>query len=183
TPDELPTIIEALADTLTDRCLRLLRVLRVPASLHTERYGGRTPLAGAEPPGPDAPARRAQPPNPWLLPPQPHPPPPPPRGLRLPLGGPALGRCAATSPMGSTRCRASSSRSGSGSDSHGRTPGAPWPNSSISGPPSTSTRRRWVTSGSASTRLVTSSSCCGRTSSPSTGSTRRCCWAGTSTRT
>ena len=31
TPDELPTFVEALADTLTDRCLGLLRVLRVPA--------------------------------------------------------------------------------------------------------------------------------------------------------
>ena len=45
TPDELPTFIEALADTLTDRCLGLLRVLRVPAALHAERF------ADAHPPG------------------------------------------------------------------------------------------------------------------------------------
>ena len=30
TPDELPTVVEALADTLTDRCLGLLRVLVFP---------------------------------------------------------------------------------------------------------------------------------------------------------
>ena len=67
TPDELPTVVEALADTLTDRCLSLLRVLRVPASLHTERFGGRTHLAVAEPVARNAAARRANPSNRWLL--------------------------------------------------------------------------------------------------------------------
>src|SRR5262245_37960432 len=67
TPDELPTAVEALADTLTDRCLGLLRVLRVPASLHTERYGGRTHLAVAEPVARNVAARRANPSNRWLL--------------------------------------------------------------------------------------------------------------------
>jgi hypothetical protein len=67
TPDELPTVIEALADTLTQRCLSLLRVLRVPASLHTERYGGRTHLAVVEPVARNVAARRANPSNRWLL--------------------------------------------------------------------------------------------------------------------
>ena len=67
TPDELPTFVEALADTLTDRCLGLLRVLRVPASMHTERFGGRTHLAVVEPVARNAAARRANPSNRWLL--------------------------------------------------------------------------------------------------------------------
>ena len=49
TPDELPTFIEAIADTLTPRCLDVLRVLRVPAALHRERFARLTHL----------PARRA----------------------------------------------------------------------------------------------------------------------------
>ncbi len=49
TPDELPTFVEALADTLTDRCLELLRVLRVPAAIHEERFGARTHLPAVEP--------------------------------------------------------------------------------------------------------------------------------------
>ena len=65
--DELPTVIEALADTLTDRCLGLLRVLRVPATVHTERYSGRTHLAVAEPVIRNTAARRAKPSNRWLL--------------------------------------------------------------------------------------------------------------------
>ena len=67
TPDELPTFVEALADTLTDRCLELLRVLRVPASLHTERFGARTHLAASEPVARNAAVRRANPSNRWLL--------------------------------------------------------------------------------------------------------------------
>ena len=38
TPDELPTFIEAIADTLTERCLERLRVLRVPAAIHEQRF-------------------------------------------------------------------------------------------------------------------------------------------------
>ena len=45
TPDELPTFVEALADTLTDRCLARLRVLRVPAALHRERFQRTYPSA------------------------------------------------------------------------------------------------------------------------------------------
>jgi hypothetical protein len=67
TPDELPTFVEALADTLTDRCLALLRVLRVPAALHHERYRALTHLPAVEPVCRNAAARRTNPANRWLL--------------------------------------------------------------------------------------------------------------------
>jgi hypothetical protein len=67
TPDELPTFVEALADTLTDRCLSLLRVLRVPAAIHAERFASRTHLPAIEPIARNAGVRRANPANRWLL--------------------------------------------------------------------------------------------------------------------
>ena len=67
TPDELPTFIEALADTLTDRCLGLLRVLRVPATTHELRFAARTHLPAIEPVARNAGVRRANPSNRWLL--------------------------------------------------------------------------------------------------------------------
>ena len=67
TPDELPTFVEALADTLTDRCLRLLRILRVPAAIHEQRFGARTHLPVIEPVARNAGVRRANPSNRWLL--------------------------------------------------------------------------------------------------------------------
>jgi hypothetical protein len=66
TPDELPTFVEALADTLTDRCLGLLRVLRVPAAIH-EQFAARTHLPAIEPVARNAGVRRANPSNRWLL--------------------------------------------------------------------------------------------------------------------
>src|SRR5918994_3301673 len=67
TPDELPTFVEALADTLTDRCLGMLRVLRVPAEIHKQRFAARTHLAAVEPVARNAGVRRANPSNRWLL--------------------------------------------------------------------------------------------------------------------
>ncbi len=67
TPDELPTFVEALADTLTERCLDLLRVLRVPAAIHEERFAARTHLPALEPVARNAAVRRANPSNRWLL--------------------------------------------------------------------------------------------------------------------
>jgi hypothetical protein len=67
TPDELPTFVEALADTLTDRCLGLVRVLRVPAAVHEQRFAARTHLPAIEPVARNAGARRANPSNRWLL--------------------------------------------------------------------------------------------------------------------
>lgn len=67
TPDELPTFVEALADTLTDRCLELLRVLRVPAAVHVRRFAALTHLPAIEPVARNAGIRRANPANRWLL--------------------------------------------------------------------------------------------------------------------
>jgi hypothetical protein len=67
TPDELPTFIEAIADTLTDRCLGLLRVLRVPAATHRERFAGHTHLTAIEPVARNVAVRNANPANRWLL--------------------------------------------------------------------------------------------------------------------
>src|SRR5437763_1098498 len=49
TPVTLPSIPEALADTLTERCLSKLRVIRITPDLHAQAYGGRTHLAAVEP--------------------------------------------------------------------------------------------------------------------------------------
>jgi hypothetical protein len=67
TPDELPTFIEGISDTLTDRCLGLLRVLRVPAATHEQRFATRTHLPALEPIARNVAARRANPSNRWLL--------------------------------------------------------------------------------------------------------------------
>jgi hypothetical protein len=67
TPDELPTFVEAIADTLTDRCLGSLRVLRVPAAIHEQRFAARTHLPAIEPVARNAGVRRANPSNRWLL--------------------------------------------------------------------------------------------------------------------
>jgi hypothetical protein len=67
TPDELPTFVEAVADTLTDRCLRLLRVIRVPAAIHEQRFAARTHLPAIEPVARNAGVRRGNPSNRWLL--------------------------------------------------------------------------------------------------------------------
>lgn len=67
TPDELPTFVEAISDTLTERCLDLLRVLRVPATIHEQRFATRTHLPALEPIARNVAARRANPANRWLL--------------------------------------------------------------------------------------------------------------------
>jgi hypothetical protein len=67
TPDELPTFVEALSDTLTHRCLGLLRAIRVPAAIHEERFAARTHLPAIEPVARNAGVRRANPSNRWLL--------------------------------------------------------------------------------------------------------------------
>lgn len=67
TPDLLPTLPEALADTLTSRCRSLLRVLRVRPGVHEARFASRTHLPIIEPVARNAAARRANPENRWLL--------------------------------------------------------------------------------------------------------------------
>ena len=67
TPDELPTFIEAISDTLTERCVDLLRVLRVRAETHDRRFSERTHLSAVEPVARNVAARRANSSNRWLL--------------------------------------------------------------------------------------------------------------------
>jgi hypothetical protein len=67
TPDELPTFIEALSDTLTDHCVDLLRVLRVRPAIHEQRFAARTNRPAPEPVARNVAARRANPSNRWLL--------------------------------------------------------------------------------------------------------------------
>jgi hypothetical protein len=67
TPGELPTFIEAISDTLTERCLDLLRVLRVPAVIHEQRFAAATHLPALEPIARNVAVRRADPANRWLL--------------------------------------------------------------------------------------------------------------------
>lgn len=67
TPDELPTFVEAISDTLTERCVDLLRVFRVPAALHEELFADRTHLPAVEPVARNVAARRSNPANRWLL--------------------------------------------------------------------------------------------------------------------
>jgi hypothetical protein len=65
--DELPTFVEAIGDTLTSRCLDLLKVLRIPPAVHQQRFARRTHLVALEPVARNAGVRRANPSNRWLL--------------------------------------------------------------------------------------------------------------------
>jgi hypothetical protein len=66
TPDDLPTFPEAIADTLTPRARRLLRVLRVRPAQH-RRFAHRSHLAVLEPVARNVAVRRADPANRWVL--------------------------------------------------------------------------------------------------------------------
>lgn len=66
TPNDLPTFIEAIYDTLTPKAKRLLRVFRIRPELHA-RIGGRTHLAALEPHARNIAIRRSNPANRWLL--------------------------------------------------------------------------------------------------------------------
>jgi hypothetical protein len=67
TPDALPTLPEALVDTLTDRCRQQLRVFRVRSALHETRYVGCDALPVVEPLARNVAVRRARPGNRWIL--------------------------------------------------------------------------------------------------------------------
>lgn len=66
TPRGMPTLPEAIEDTLTDRALRLMRVLRVTEGMHARATGGVSRLPISEPHARNAAARRANPGN-WIL--------------------------------------------------------------------------------------------------------------------
>ncbi len=66
TPNDFPTFPEAIADTLTDKAKRHLRVLRVRPAVHG-RFAGRTHLAALEPVARNVAVRRSNPANRWIL--------------------------------------------------------------------------------------------------------------------
>jgi len=66
TPDDLPTFIEAIYDTLTPNAKSRLRVFRVRPQMHT-RLVERTHLAALEPHSRNIAIRRSNPRNRWLL--------------------------------------------------------------------------------------------------------------------
>jgi hypothetical protein len=66
TPNDLPTFIEAIYDTLTTKTKRLLRVFRVRPELHS-RIAGRTHLLALEPHARNIAIRRSNPLNRWIL--------------------------------------------------------------------------------------------------------------------
>jgi hypothetical protein len=67
TPDELPTFPEAIADTLTDKATRLMRVLRVRPDAHRSRFAAKTHLVALEPIARNVAIRRSNPKNRWVL--------------------------------------------------------------------------------------------------------------------
>ena len=66
TPNDFPTFPEAIADTLTDKAKRHLRVLRVRPAVH-RCFAGRTHLAALEPVARNVAVRRSNPANRWIL--------------------------------------------------------------------------------------------------------------------
>ena len=67
TPNDLPTFIEAIYDTLTPRARWVLRVLRVRPEVHHRLYGTRTHLAALEAICRNIGVRRSNPQNRWIL--------------------------------------------------------------------------------------------------------------------
>ena len=67
TPDDFPTLIEAISDTLTERCLRMLRVFRVRPWVHEARFRRRTHLLAVETVSRNVALRRSNPENRWIL--------------------------------------------------------------------------------------------------------------------
>src|SRR6516162_1364448 len=66
TPDDLPTFVEAIYDTLTPRAKSLLRVLRVRPEIH-KRFGAQTHLSTLEAHARNIGIRRSDPKNRWVL--------------------------------------------------------------------------------------------------------------------
>jgi hypothetical protein len=66
TPDDHPTFVEAIRDTLTSQARRFVKVLRVRSSVH-QRWASRTHLNALEPQARNIAIRRANPANRWIL--------------------------------------------------------------------------------------------------------------------
>jgi hypothetical protein len=67
TPDDLPTFIEAIYDTLTPRAASLLRVFRLRPAMHAACLGSRTHLLALEPHSRNIGIRRSNASNKWIL--------------------------------------------------------------------------------------------------------------------
>src|SRR5262245_21431942 len=65
-PNDGPTLPEAVADTLTPRTRDRLRILRARGHIH-QRYAGRTRLPVVEPVARNIALRRSNPANRWML--------------------------------------------------------------------------------------------------------------------
>ncbi|MBI3418553.1 MAG: hypothetical protein HY053_00255 [Proteobacteria bacterium] len=66
TPDDFISFPEAIADTLTERCKKMLRIFRVRPSHHA-RFRAETDLVALEPVSRNVAIRRSNPANRWLL--------------------------------------------------------------------------------------------------------------------
>ncbi|UKJ78135.1 hypothetical protein [Azospirillum brasilense] len=66
TSDGFPTLVEAIRDTLTERCRRLLRVFRIRPTVH-ERFRARTHLEVVEAVSRNTALRRSNPANRWIM--------------------------------------------------------------------------------------------------------------------
>ena len=66
TPHGMPTLPEAIEDTLTDRAIKLMRVFRVTPEMHLQAVGDRSRLPISEPHARNTAIRRARPGN-WIL--------------------------------------------------------------------------------------------------------------------
>src|SRR5215467_9423130 len=66
TPDDFPTFPEAIADTLTAKAKKHLRILRVRPEVHA-RFAKRTHLSALEPVARNVAVRRSNPANRWIL--------------------------------------------------------------------------------------------------------------------
>ena len=66
TPDDLPSFVEAIGDTLSPRARECVRILRVRPALH-ERFRDKTHLLALESVSRNVALRRANPRNRWVL--------------------------------------------------------------------------------------------------------------------
>lgn len=66
TPDELPTFLETIADTLTETARQRIRIIRVRQDYH-KQFAGRTTLVALESQSRNIAVRRANPNNRWIL--------------------------------------------------------------------------------------------------------------------
>ena len=67
TPPGLPTFIESIHDLLTDRAKKLIKIIKVDASIHQELYAGKTNKQTIEPVARNVAIVRSNPKNRWIL--------------------------------------------------------------------------------------------------------------------